>query len=91
METKNDFIITSIHFTFAVKYADMAESLLRDVRDASVNEPGGNSIPGERRYIEHSHSRTNVELTKNNLYQALRHLYSCREYAPVSALPNAHG
>jgi quinol monooxygenase YgiN len=40
METKNDFIIASIHFTFAAKDADKAESLLREVRDASVKEPG---------------------------------------------------
>jgi quinol monooxygenase YgiN len=40
METKNDLIIASIHFTFADKDADKAESLLREVRDASVKEPG---------------------------------------------------
>jgi hypothetical protein len=46
METKNDFIIASIHFTFAAKDADKAESLLRELRDASVKEPRGDSIPG---------------------------------------------
>lgn len=40
VETKNDFIITSIQFTFAPKDADTAESFLREVRDASVKEPG---------------------------------------------------
>jgi quinol monooxygenase YgiN len=40
MGTKNDFIIASIHFTFADKDADKAESLLREVRDASIKEPG---------------------------------------------------
>src|SRR5258706_8053482 len=33
-------IIASIHFTFASKDADKAESLLRELRDASVKEPG---------------------------------------------------
>ena len=33
-------IITSIQFTFASKDADTAESLLRELRDASVKEPG---------------------------------------------------
>lgn len=33
-------IIFSIHFTFAPKDADMAESLLRELRSASVKEPG---------------------------------------------------
>jgi (4S)-4-hydroxy-5-phosphonooxypentane-2,3-dione isomerase len=33
-------IITSIQFTFASEDADRAESLLRDLRDASVKEPG---------------------------------------------------
>jgi quinol monooxygenase YgiN len=40
METKNDFIITSIQFTFASKDADTAESFLRELRDTSVKEPG---------------------------------------------------
>lgn len=40
MKTKNDFIIASIHFAFADKDADQAESLLREVRDASVKELG---------------------------------------------------
>ena len=40
METKNDFIIASIHFTFAAEDADKAESFLRELRDASVKEPG---------------------------------------------------
>ena len=33
-------IIISIQFTFASKDADTAESLLRELRDASVKEPG---------------------------------------------------
>ena len=33
-------IITSIHYTFAPKDADKAESLFRELRDASVKEPG---------------------------------------------------
>ena len=33
-------IITSIHYTFASKDADKAEALLRELRDASVSEPG---------------------------------------------------
>jgi len=33
-------IITSIHYTFASKDADNAESLFRELRDASVKEPG---------------------------------------------------
>ena len=33
-------IITSIHYTFASKDADKAESLFRDLRNASVKEPG---------------------------------------------------
>ena len=33
-------IIISIQFTFASKDADKAESLLRELRDASVKEPG---------------------------------------------------
>jgi quinol monooxygenase YgiN len=40
METKNDFIIASIQFTFAPKDADTAESIFRELRDASVKEPG---------------------------------------------------
>ena len=40
METKNDFIITAIQYTFAAKDADTAESFLRELRDASVKEPG---------------------------------------------------
>ena len=33
-------IIISIQFTFASKDADIAESLLRELRDASIKEPG---------------------------------------------------
>jgi len=33
-------IITSIHYTFASKDADKAEALFRELRDASVKEPG---------------------------------------------------
>ena len=33
-------IISAIQFTFAAKDADKAESLLREIRDASVKEPG---------------------------------------------------
>lgn len=33
-------IIASIHFTFSPEDADQAESLLRELRDASVKEPG---------------------------------------------------
>ena len=40
MEIKKDFIIVPIQFTFASKDADKAESLLQEVRDASVKEPG---------------------------------------------------
>jgi quinol monooxygenase YgiN len=40
METKNDFIIASIQYTFAAKDADTAESFFRELRDASVKEPG---------------------------------------------------
>jgi quinol monooxygenase YgiN len=40
METKNDFIIAAIQFTFASKDADTAESIFRELRDASIKEPG---------------------------------------------------
>ena len=33
-------IITSIHYTFAAGDADKAEDLFRELRDASVKEPG---------------------------------------------------
>lgn len=33
-------IITSIHYTFAFEDADRAESLFREIRDASLKEPG---------------------------------------------------
>ena len=33
-------IVSAIQFTFAAKDADRAESLLREIRDASVKEPG---------------------------------------------------
>ena len=33
-------IITSIHYTFAVEDADKVELLFRELRDASVKEPG---------------------------------------------------
>ena len=33
-------IISAIQFTFAAKNADKAEGLLREIRDASVKEPG---------------------------------------------------
>jgi quinol monooxygenase YgiN len=33
-------IIASIHFTFASEDADKVESMLRELRDASVKEPG---------------------------------------------------
>src|SRR6476469_6627855 len=33
-------IITSIHYTFATDDGDEAEALLRELRDASVKEPG---------------------------------------------------
>jgi (4S)-4-hydroxy-5-phosphonooxypentane-2,3-dione isomerase len=33
-------IITSIIFTFAPEDADKAEPMLRELRDASINEPG---------------------------------------------------
>ena len=33
-------VITSIQYTFTSKDADTAESLLRELRDASVKEPG---------------------------------------------------
>ena len=33
-------IITSIHYTFAAEDADKAESLFRELIDASVKEPG---------------------------------------------------
>ena len=33
-------IVSAIQFTFAAKDADKAEALLREIRDASVKEPG---------------------------------------------------
>ena len=33
-------IVTSIQYTFALKDADKAESLFRELREASVKEPG---------------------------------------------------
>ena len=33
-------IITSIHYTFALEDADKAESLFRELREASIKEPG---------------------------------------------------
>jgi quercetin dioxygenase-like cupin family protein/quinol monooxygenase YgiN len=36
----HSMIITSIHYTFASKDADKAESLFRELRDASMKEPG---------------------------------------------------
>ena len=40
METKNDFIIASIQYTFTAEDADTAETLFRELRDASAKEPG---------------------------------------------------
>ena len=33
-------IVSAIQFTFATKDADNAEKILREIRDASVKEPG---------------------------------------------------